>query len=205
MTEPLYDLPAMSLEEYLAFEEASGAKLEYVEGRVYAMSGAHSRHERIAGNVFARLWFAAGDGPCRAYGSNLKVRAPGDRVYYPDVMSVCAARDDDGLIVDDPCLLVEVTSPGTSRTDHTEKLDAYRQIPSLRAYLVVEQNRREVHHWWRAPDGEWRHERVEGHGSMVVPCPSVSLSLDEIYARVSMPPSPIHRVRELEPSYGEPG
>lgn len=205
MTEPLYDLPPMSLEEYLAFEETNSAKLEYVDGHVYAMSGAHSRHERIAGNVFARLWLAAGDGPCRAYGSNLKVRAPKDRVYYPDVMSVCTARDDDGLIVDDPCLLVEVTSPSTARTDHTEKLDAYRQIPSLQAYLVVEQNRREVHHWRRAPNDEWRQECVAGHGSVVVPCPAVILTLDEIYARVAMPPSPIHRVREPEPSYGGPG
>jgi Uma2 family endonuclease len=130
MSERLFDLPRMTVEEYLAFEEASDVKHEYVDGRVYGMSGAHSRHGRIIANVAAHLWTAARGGPCRTYTNDLKVRASQTHIYYPDVLSVCTPRDDDGLIVDDPCLLLEVTSPSTSRTDHSEKLDAYRQIES---------------------------------------------------------------------------
>jgi Uma2 family endonuclease len=203
MTEPLYDLPSMSLEEYLAFEEASDAKHEFVEGFVYAMSGAHSRHERIAGNVLAHVWMAARGGSCRVYGSRLKVRAPTNRIYYPDVMSVCTPRDDAGSIVDDPCLVVEVTSPSTSRTDHREKLEAYTRIEALQSYLIVEQNRREVHRWWRDASGGWQHEMLTQRGSIGLPCPSVTLTLDEIYEGVTMPPPQPLRVREPGPAHEE--
>lgn len=203
MTDPLTELPRMSVDEYLAFEEASDVKHEYVEGFVYAMSGAHSRHERIAGNVFANLWIPAQGGPCRVYGSNLKIRVGERRFYYPDAMSVCTPRDDDGLMVGDPCVLVEVTSPSTSRTDHREKLDAYRAIVSLRAYLIVEQNRREVHCWSRPVGGEWGYALHVEQGAIGVPCPERVLTLDEIYSGVTMPPARARRVREPEPAYDE--
>jgi len=201
MSEPLEDLPRMTLDEYLAFEEASDVKHEFVDGFVYAMSGTHSRHGRIVGNLSGHLWMAARGGLCRIYSNDLKVRAPRNRIYYPDVMSVCAPRDDDGLIVEDPCLLVEVTSPSTSRTDHREKLDAYRKLSSLRTYLIVEQNRREVHRWWRAPGGKWQHELLVDSGAVSVPCPELTLTLDEIYEGVTMPPPPKLRIREPEPAY----
>ena len=93
MSERLYGLPEMSVEEYLAFEEASDVKHEYVDGHVYAMSGAHSRHERIVGNIYAHLWIAARGGPCRVYGSNLKVRVQRRRILLSrPVLSVRAAH-----------------------------------------------------------------------------------------------------------------
>jgi len=97
-------------EEYRAFEDASPVRHEFVGGRVYAMSGVRRPHSRISGNIFARLWAAAQDGPCRVHHSEVKLRV-GDDYYYPDVMVACGPEPDDDQIEDAPCLVVEVLSP----------------------------------------------------------------------------------------------
>jgi Uma2 family endonuclease len=83
--------------------------------------------------------------------------------------------------VTDPCLVVEVTSPSTARADRTDKLDAYRGIASLQAYLVVEQAWRRVVRHWRAATGAWQREELHGDGTIPLPCPEATLTLDQIY------------------------
>ena len=184
----------MSVEEYLRFEEASERKHEYVAGEVYAMSGVRRRHARIVQNLAVHLGVAVGDGPCEVISVDVKLRAADDRIYYPDVMVLCTPGSDDDLVVDDPCLIVEVTSPTTARTDRTEKLDAYTNIPSLQTYLVVDHGGRRVDRHWRDAAGAWQRELIVGDGEVAVPCPETTLTLDEIYRGVET-----FGVREQEP------
>ena len=179
--------PLLSLEEYLALEERSELRHEYLGGHVHAMSGASKRHNRIVGNLYRRLADAAEGGPCRVYIEAVKLRAARDVIYYPDVIVACGPDNGDPLIEDAPCLLVEVISPGTERIDRFEKLLAYRQIPTLLAYLVVEQDARLVERHWREPQGAWQSEVLAGAGKIAVPCPELELSLDEVYARTGVP------------------
>ena len=46
-------LDVISEEEYLQGEAVSDIKHEYIDGYVYAMSGAKAAHNRIAGNIHA--------------------------------------------------------------------------------------------------------------------------------------------------------
>ena len=200
MTERSHELPRMTVDEYLAFEESSDVKHEYVDGYVYPMSGATARHERIVANVLGHLWMAARGSSCAAYGSNLKVNTPDGRFYYPDALVVCSARDEDVAFVVDPCAIVEITSPSTRRTDQYEKREAYGLLPSLRTYVVIEQGHRQVDCWWRVAGGDWRHEVLADQGAVEVPCPSLTLSLDEIYEGVTFPVPRPRRVREPEPA-----
>lgn len=79
-----------------------------------------------------------------------------------------------------PCLVVEVISPGTESIDRREKMLNYRKMPSLRAYLIVDQDRRWIERHWLDENGEWRHGGLD-EGSIPIPCPETSLSLDEVY------------------------
>lgn len=175
----------MTVDEYLAFEEASDVRHEYVDGYVYAMTGGSLRHNAIAGNIYKRLSRAAGDGPCRVFISDVKVRVAESKFYYPNVVAVCGPVDMDGSVIRNPCLIVEVLSPSTRAVDQREKVAAYRTIDSLAAYLTVEQSQRVVE--WHYRDGS-----VGGWGlgafsagtartRIPVPCPEVGLTLDEIY------------------------
>ena len=183
-------LHTMTVEEYFRFEERSPIKHEYVAGEVYPMSGATARHNIIAGNIFARLHGAADNGPCHAFMSDMRVQVAADRYYYPDVAVICTPIADTDLVAREPCVVVEVTSPGTARIDRGEKLETYRQISALCAYLIVDHRRRRVErHWRQSPNDSWTREEIVGDAQtpIPVPCPDTSLTLDAIYRRVELP------------------
>ena len=196
MADPLRRDRPITVDEYLAFEAASAVRHEYVDGEIYAMSGTSRRHSKISGNIFARCWTAARGGLCRVHQSEVKLRTAGV-FYYPDVMVACGAEPQDTYVEDAPCLVVEVLSPSTESTDRREKLMVYRRISSLGAYLIVDQDRRLVEHYWRDVDG-WRHTTLEDSGDVRLPCPAdFALKLDEIYEGVELPPlEEVLRVRE---------
>lgn len=200
MADPLRRDRPLTVEEYLAFEAASPERHEFVDGEIYAMSGAFRRHSKIAMNIAARVWNTAHRGPCRVHRGEVKARI-GRIYYYPDVMVACGPEPDDPHLEDAPCLVVEVLSPSTESTDRREKLMVYRRLASLGTYLVVDQDRRLVDRYWRDADdagGGWRHATLDGEGTVALPCPAgFTLTLDEIYEGVELPPPDEgRRVRE---------
>lgn len=172
----------MSVEEYLEFERDSEVRHEYVGGVLHAMISASLRHNRIAGNISAALIGASRGGPCRVYIENAKVRIGDDLVYYPDIMVVCGPESDDPYIERDLCLLVEVVSPSTEHIGRREKFAFYQSISTLKAYLIVEQDRPVVERFSGDEEGERGHAAHFETGSLPVPCPpNVRLSLAEVY------------------------
>ena len=181
-------LRTMTVEEYFRFEEGSEVRHEYVAGELYAMSGATFRHSVLALNVGTRLHTAAGDGPCSVVMNDMRVRVSDDVYYYPDVVVICAPMAQLDVTATEPCVVVEVTSPSTARTDRGEKLMAYKQVPTLRAYLIVDHRRRRLERHWRAgPNDVWQREEIVLEGRVPVPCVDTDLTLDEIYRRVDLP------------------
>jgi Uma2 family endonuclease len=174
----------LTVEEYLEFEKGGGQRHEYVGGRIYAHAGGTSRHNAISVNLLTALWEAARGGPCRVYGSDMMLRATEEVFYYPDVTVVCGEDEagEDALYQEAPCLLVKVTSPSTEATDRREKMLAYKSIPSLRAYLVVDQRMMRVERHWRDDAGRWWYaESVGRNGVVPVPCPETEIPLPRIY------------------------
>jgi len=178
----------LTFAEYLELEESSPIKHELVGGEAYAMTGTTIRHNRIAGNVFASLKAAEGDGPCRVFVADIKVGAGNDVVYYPDVVVICGAHDPADVITTAPCAIVEVTSRSTARTDRGEKLQAYRGLASLQFYMIVDQYRRRVTCHRRDGAGQWGTVELEQDGTVEVPCPKSRITLDDIYDSIELPP-----------------
>lgn len=168
----------VSVEDYLAGEKDAPVKHEYVHGEVFALAGASDVHNTVALNIALALTPVARRKDCRVYMSDMKVRV-GESFYYPDVMLVC----DDGpdpYYKDKPCVITEVLSPSTLRTDTNEKRYAYLGLPSLALYLLVDSRRRFVWSYYRTKTG-WE-ERVFGEGDAIpVPCADVELSAEDIY------------------------
>lgn len=194
------DEPPLTVEEFLRFEEHAEERHEFVGGRIYAMTGATTRHNRIVGNVYVRLRTLAAGGPCRVYVEGVQLRLPTD-VYYPDAMVVCDPSGDDARRATAPCLVVEVRSPSTGAIDlYGHKLHGYRALPSVRAYLVVEQERRLVTRHWRDAAGRWLSETLREAGEIPLPCPHPGgmLTLDHVYDGIPLPGArpPLRRLRE---------
>lgn len=170
-----------SVEEYLELEARSEVRHEYVEGVLYALAGSSDHHNRIAGNIYLALRQATRGTSCRVYMSDMRV-VIGKVYYYPDIMVCCEKPDSDNpTFRHDPYLLVEVLSPTTKAKDRREKLLVYRQIPTLRAYFIVDQQTRHVERHYCDENGEWQRADVINDGTLPVPCPETDLTMADIY------------------------
>jgi Uma2 family endonuclease len=180
---------AISHQEYLAGEQCSNIRHEYLAGQVFAMAGAEEKHNRISLNIAFHLRAAARGKPCGVFISDMKLRVePSDAYYYPDVMVTCDPTDNESLYKRSPCLIVEVLSPTTESIDRREKLIAYRSLPALRYYLLVSQETRRVECHTRDADKGWRMTVSENEGLLEILCDDikVSFSLDDIYEDVRL-------------------
>lgn len=187
--------------QYLACEAQSSTKHEYVDGEIYAMAGASRRHNLLVTNLIRRTGNAAArhDG-CQVFGSDMKVRvAARNSFYYPDVSGCCDPDDREELYVSRPCFIVEVLSPSTAAIDRREKRASYATLPSLREYVIVDQDRMRVD-VYAGVGVPWSSQVLTGPDDIIeISCISLRLTLEEIYARVEMPP---HDVAEPQaPDY----
>jgi Uma2 family endonuclease len=146
-----------SAADYLAWEREQPEKSEFFRGEVFAMSGASRRHVTVSGNVFTSLDQALEGTPCRAYMADMKLRVLEDEAYfYPDVLVTCDPADHrSDRFMSAPTLVVEVLSPSTAAFDRGEKFAAYRRIPSLREFVLIDPEKQTIEIYRRAGRDVW--------------------------------------------------
>lgn len=142
---------------YLAWEEAEPDKHEYLAGEVYAMVGARIVHGVATMNLAAALHARLSGSPCRVLSADAKVRIDAaDAFFYPDVVVSCDVRDRaTPQYLSHPCLIVEVLSEGTAAFDRGAKFAAYRKLPDLREYGLIDLEARRVELVRRNAEGHW--------------------------------------------------
>jgi len=186
-------LNLISVADYLAGEERSPIKHEYLGGGVYPMAGGRNAHNLIASNILGALYARLRGCPCRPFNSDTKIRIrlPTQvRFYYPDVSVVCRPNPQSDAFQDEPAVVVEVLSRRTRRLDEGEKKDAYLTIPSLSVYVLVEQETAAVVALRRTDSGFVR-EVHEGLGAVLpLGAIGIDLPLAEIYEAVEFAPEP---------------
>ena len=182
-TQPVFTLTE---QDYLTLESSAEYKSEFVDGEMYAMSGAKPRHCRLetilAGVIYRQLL----GNDCRSFSSNLKIRAEKSRSYlYPDLSVVCGPLERvEGTndVIANPSVLFEVLSPSTADYDHGKKFAIYREIPTLKDYLLVHSEEVFVEHFTLQPDGSWilrDHKGIEA--AVEIPNIQCTLNLKELY------------------------
>jgi Uma2 family endonuclease len=172
---------SLSVADYLAGERDGAVRHEYVSGQAYAMAGASARHNRIAGNIFARLNEHLDGDECEPFISDMKIRVAPDLFYYPDVVVTCDRAGGDPYFRAEPRLIVEVLSPAT---DRHEKLAAYKNCPSVREYALVSQDAMMVELHRRTGDG-WQTELfTEPEEQCAFASVGLTMSLSDIYRNV---------------------
>jgi Uma2 family endonuclease len=153
----------ITVEEYLAAEETSDVRHEYLGGLVYAMAGETRSHNQISQNVAFALRQHLKGGPCKLYISDIRVnfRLKDDEYfYYPDLVVTCDPRDTHPRFIRYPKLIIEVLSPGTERVDRREKFFAYTTVESLEEYMLISQEEKEATVFRRA--NNWKSEKISG-------------------------------------------
>ena len=177
----------MTVEEFLAAELSYESKHEYLAGMPYAMAGASTRHNGIAANLVGELHSRLRGKSCREYGSDLKVKlqiSSSTYFYYPDAMIVCGRGGLGTSWAEQPRVIFEILSESTRAIDEREKRIAYLSIPTLDAYVLIEQKAERVIVDRRTAEG-WVREILEGPGAVLrLPTVEVELPVTELYERL---------------------
>lgn len=185
-------------EEYLRLERLAEYKSEYLNGEIFAMSGASREHNLISGNIFGSARQQLKGRPCEAYTNDMRVKVLWNGLYtYPDVVVVCGKPEFEDEQVDtllNPTVLVEVLSPSTERYDRIAKSSYYRTIDSLKEHLLVAQDEVRVEQYVRQADGQWLlFEYLTLDSTVRLDSLDCSLPLTDIYERINFDPK--HRAR----------
>jgi Uma2 family endonuclease len=171
--------------EYLALEDSSNTKHEYLEGEIYGMAGGTPEHAALSVALSTALLTQLRGGPCRVYSSDLRVRVLATGLAtYPDVTVVCGdlERDpDSAMTVVNPRVVIEVLSEGTEAYDRGQKLGHYRRVPSLAAVVLVSHRAPCIEVWERRANDAWE-QREFGAGQVAtIDALPARLPVDEIY------------------------
>ena len=149
--------------EALVRDAKEGERYEYAHGEIIRCEDyTTDKHNQIVLNCFQLLANHFYPKRCRVYTENVRLVIGEDEEYrLPDVMVTCSERDKaDPVTKRDPVVLIEVLSPGTAMQDFGSKLDAYRKIESLQAYLIIHPNEVWVRVYHRDASGQWPPDQV---------------------------------------------
>ena len=147
----------MTPEEYLEWEEQQPIKYEYINGEVFAMTGGILPHNSIAINLTSALKNHLRSKGCKVFMADAKVGVSlTGPFHYPDVMVSCHPQDKKARkVIYHPCLIVEVLSPGTEGFDRGKKFKHYRQIDTLKEYVLIETDKMNVECYRINEKGKW--------------------------------------------------
>lgn len=137
-----YGKQKFTIQEYLEIEETALEKHEYYKGEIFAMSGSKVPHNAIAGNLYANLHSKLRGKKCKPYNSDQRIHIEANSLFtYPDISIVCGeiiTLNNDNWNVLNPTVIIEVLSPSTKNYDRGEKFKLYRDIPTLKEYILVD-------------------------------------------------------------------
>jgi len=179
-------------QQYLELERAAEYKSEFINGRIYAMSGASLRHNNISMNIAGGLHAQLRGQPCRALASEMQVQVRATGLYtYPDVVVVCGEPQLEDTTFDtllNPIVIFEVLSPTTEAYDRGAKFAHYQRLESMQDYILVAQDKCRIEHFARRTEHEWTLTiYAEAAETLQLPGIDCGLLLSDIYDRVIFP------------------
>ncbi len=178
-------------EEYLKMERVSLTKHEYYQGEIFAMAGTSDEHSIIFTNLFGDLAYRTKGRSCRPYGSDTRVYIPENTLYtYPDISIFCRDikfRDKEKDNYIGPSVLIEILSSSTRIYDQGDKFKLYRDIPTLKEYILVDSEAVGIDVWRLNGQKNWVLQRYKDLLSILeIQTVGFTLSLKEIYEDTSL-------------------
>ncbi|HET9744765.1 MAG TPA: Uma2 family endonuclease [Chitinophagaceae bacterium] len=189
--EPAPKYNYVSPDEYLLMERASEEKHEYFDGYVVAMSGARLKHNQVAANLMIDIGSFLKDKNCQVLPSDMRVTTPARDAYmYPDVTIVCnepKLEDEKFDTLINPTVIIEIWSPSTQNQDKGYKLIHYKNIPSLKEYIMIDTAKRLIHLMRKEANGAWRFEEInDPTGELYIEAINFKISFIDLYRNTGL-------------------
>ena len=176
-------------EQYLESERLALEKHEFYLGEIFAMSGASFRHNQIFKNTYGNLFNKLKGKPCQPYGSDLRIHIPNNSLYtYPDISIICGKPEMTDKVKDtitNPSVIIEILSKSTYDYDKGQKFTLYRDIDSLREYILIDSMSIRVEHYFKNEDSSWTLKDYRTiDAKLNIETISFDLLLSDVYADV---------------------
>jgi Uma2 family endonuclease len=176
----------VSIEDYLEMENSSLEKHEYYKGEIFAMSGAKVPHNFITRNLLVTLGHKLKGKPCQPFGSDLRIHVEANTLFtYPDISIICgdiSTLNNDDMNVLNPSILIEVLSHSTKNYDRGGKFKLYRDLPTLKEYILVDSGSVNIEVFRLNTNKRWELEEYNKNSkTFLIQTINTSLSLVEIY------------------------
>ena len=187
----LPDNQRYTLDEYFELEYKSEFKNEYHDGYIVPITSATENHGRIVSNMVFLLQNCLRNTECDVFASDRPVYSKAcNRVFYPDVMSVCGERkyyehSKNVKATVNPSVLIEVISPSTQYTDKSIKLRCYRRFSSLKQYVIIEQDFIFIEIYEQDETGRWT-AKIYDEENDKIQLDDCIISVKEIYHKVEL-------------------
>jgi len=186
-----YSKQKISIEEYLETENASLEEHEYYRGEVFAMSGAKVPHNTITSNLMIALGQKLKGKKCKPFGSDLRIHIPTNTLFtYPDISIVCGeviTLNNDEYNALNPTVIIEVLSPKTKNYDRGEKFKLYRDINTLKEYILVDSQSLHVEVFRLNKNNHWElQEYNDANNYLEIKAINESILIAEIYDGVKL-------------------
>jgi Uma2 family endonuclease len=173
-------------QDYLEAERKAFEKHEYYKGEIFAMSGASFPHNQIFSNLFIELGSNLKGKNCQSFGSDLRIHIPSNSLYtYPDISIICGETeltDDHFDTATNPSVIIEILSPSTKDYDRGSKFTLYRNIETLKEYILVDSTNISVEKFIRHADNSWQLTEYKLLGEIFsISTLNIHLALSAIY------------------------
>jgi Uma2 family endonuclease len=175
-----------SIEEYLEMENDADEKSEYYKGVIFAMAGTRAQHNIISASVLTSLEIKLKESTCRAFNSGQRIHIPQNTLFtYPDISIICgdiSTLNGDKSNILNPSVIIEVLSPTTRNYDRGGKFKLYRDIPTLKEYILIDSDNIGVEVFRINERNHWELEEYKQiTDTLPINTIQFSISLREIY------------------------
>jgi Uma2 family endonuclease len=187
----------MTVEQYLALDESSDAKYEFLDGYVFMlrppssdyddqavnMAGGSIAHAAICARMALVLGNALANSPCMVYTSDVRMQLAERQYLYPDLVVACGEQS--GTMLVNPSVIIEVLSPTTEKRDRGAKFKTYKTLPSVQEYMLIgsEDSAIEVH---RRQGHFWKEQHYYEGDLIELKSLGISFPFDEVYRRIRL-------------------
>lgn len=188
--EPLPQYNFVSAEDYLEQERAALQKHEYYKGEVFAMSGASLEHVIVTRNLMISIGNKLKGKSCQPYGNDLRMHVPLNTLFtYPDLSIICGKPellDNNFDTATNPTVIIEILSPSTRNYDMGVKFKLYRDIHSLKEYILIDSENVYVEKHVRQADNSWLLSEVKNlDEQLTIESVQINIALIDIYEGIS--------------------
>jgi Uma2 family endonuclease len=176
----------MTVEAYFELcRNSPDTRYEYIDGQALMLASGSLNHARIASNMNRILGTLLHGGPCQTFTSDAILHVATNRYVLPDLTVTCDERDHQGNdYLQYPSLLSEILSPSTEAADRGRKFAYYRNLPTLREYVLISSLEQSIELFRREKGTLWVLHVFGIDDEVTLTSIGVTLSVREIYENV---------------------